>query len=34
MKILPEQHISYKYNTYIIVASPVYIGSKILCNFF
>ena len=33
MKIQPGQHILYKYNTYIIVTSPVYIGSKISCNF-
>ena len=32
-KIQPGQHISYKHNTYTTVASPVYIWSKILCNF-
>ena len=33
MKIQPGQHISYKHNTYSTVASPVYIGAKILCKF-
>ena len=28
MKTQPRQHISNKYNTYAIVTSPVYIGSK------
>ena len=29
MKTQPRQHISNKYNTYTIVTSPVYIGSKV-----
>ena len=33
MKIQPVQLISYKHNTYTTVASPVYTGSKLLCNF-
>ena len=30
MKTQPRQHISNKYNTYTVVTSPVYIGSKVL----
>ena len=29
MKTQPRQHISNKYNTYTVVTSPVYIGSKV-----
>ena len=28
MKTQPRRHISNKYNTYTVVTSPVYIGSK------
>ena len=34
MNIQPGQHVSYKHNAYTTVASPVYIGSNIMCNFF
>ena len=32
MKTQPRQHISNKYNTCTVVASPVYIGSKIVMS--
>ena len=34
MKTQPRQHISNKYNTYTVVTSPVYIGSKMKMIFY